>query len=465
MCGNNSILIGYYGDDFTGSTDVMEALTRGGLRTVCFLTPPTPETIRKYEGLRAFGVAGISRSLPSEEMEAELRPVFEAIRDMKAPLIHYKTCSTFDSSPEIGSIGKAIDVGYDVFSPPYVSTMIGAPILGRYCVFGNLFARSGLDTEPFRLDRHPTMSRHPITPMNESDLRIHLSQQTTKKTALFDILEVAKPLEAARKSFETLLEEKPDIVLFDTLYDDHLPTIGNLIGSQADPENPIFLVGSSGVEYALAAYWHSIGISEPRTFPDPGEVDQLLTLSGSCSPVSGRQIQWAVDHGSCEIPLDTEKLLGSEETDKECEQAARNALELLDQGRSVIIHTAKGPSDIRREGTIRRLKEIGMSEMDIKLRSGKFFGEAMGKIFLRIMQQKKLRRTAVIGGDTCGYFAKHVGIEAVEMIGPLAPGGPLCHIHKPDSPLDGLEILFKGGQVGKTDIFRIIKRGVPPTDE
>ncbi|MBV5333578.1 four-carbon acid sugar kinase family protein, partial [bacterium] len=52
--------------------------------------------------------------------------------------------------------------------------MVGAPFLRRYVAFGNLFARAGDIT--YRLDRHPTMSNHPITPMTEGDLRLHLVQ-------------------------------------------------------------------------------------------------------------------------------------------------------------------------------------------------------------------------------------------------------------------------------------------------
>ena len=33
--------LAYYGDDFTGSTDALEQLTRAGLRTRLFLQPPT----------------------------------------------------------------------------------------------------------------------------------------------------------------------------------------------------------------------------------------------------------------------------------------------------------------------------------------------------------------------------------------------------------------------------------------
>jgi len=63
-------------------------------------------------------------------------------------------------------------------------------VAGRYCVFGNLYARLGAEGEVFRLDRHPSMSRHPITPMDEADLRLHLSKQTRKKIGLLDVTQL-----------------------------------------------------------------------------------------------------------------------------------------------------------------------------------------------------------------------------------------------------------------------------------
>jgi hypothetical protein len=49
----------------------------------------------------------------------------------------------------------------------------GPGAAGRYQAFGNLFAT--VEGTAYRLDRHPTMSRHPVTPMTEADLRLHLS--------------------------------------------------------------------------------------------------------------------------------------------------------------------------------------------------------------------------------------------------------------------------------------------------
>src|SRR5262245_49980321 len=163
------LLVAYYGDDFTGSTDVMEALSCSGIRTVLFMNPPTLRDLAKYRGLRAFGIAGSSRNMSPAEMDRALPGVFRSLKCSGAPIVHYKVCSTFDSSPQIGSIGRAIELGRPVFKSKIIPLVVGAPPLGRYCVFGHLFARSGLDSQLFRLDRHPTMSRHPITPMRESD--------------------------------------------------------------------------------------------------------------------------------------------------------------------------------------------------------------------------------------------------------------------------------------------------------
>ena len=43
MAHSNELLLTFYGDDFTGSTDAMESRARAGVRTILFLEPPAPE--------------------------------------------------------------------------------------------------------------------------------------------------------------------------------------------------------------------------------------------------------------------------------------------------------------------------------------------------------------------------------------------------------------------------------------
>ncbi len=123
----NDLILTYYGDDFTGSTDSMEALTLGGVRTVLFLRePPTPEQLQaRFADVQAIGVAGVSRSMSPAQMAAELRPKFAQLKQFGAPFFHYKVCSTFDSAPHMGSIGCAIDIGQEIFKSPFVPLVVG----------------------------------------------------------------------------------------------------------------------------------------------------------------------------------------------------------------------------------------------------------------------------------------------------------------------------------------------------
>src|SRR4051794_41526492 len=101
------LLLGFYGDDFTGSTDALESLARGGVPAVLFLEPPEPEALRgRFAGVQAVGVAGVGRSLTPAQMEEDLPPVFERLPRAGPCGFPYQGCSTFHSSPRGGGIGR-----------------------------------------------------------------------------------------------------------------------------------------------------------------------------------------------------------------------------------------------------------------------------------------------------------------------------------------------------------------------
>src|SRR5262245_60414963 len=105
------MLLACLADDFTGATDALETLTCAGLRTAMFTAVPSPEEMR---GLQAVVVASPSRSWTTAEME-RVRPLLQALRGLRPRHVFYKVCSTFDSSPGTGSIGRVIDIGTEVF--------------------------------------------------------------------------------------------------------------------------------------------------------------------------------------------------------------------------------------------------------------------------------------------------------------------------------------------------------------
>ena len=53
-------------------------------------------------------------------MDANLPAAFRFLRSLGAPVSHYKACSTLDSSPESGSIGRAIDIAARSFDWTWV---------------------------------------------------------------------------------------------------------------------------------------------------------------------------------------------------------------------------------------------------------------------------------------------------------------------------------------------------------
>ena len=128
----NDLRLAYYGDDFTGSTDVMEALSINGVPTVLFLQPPTPDEVtERFPLAQAVGIAGVSRSMTPPQMQAELPTIFRALKALNAPINHYKICSTFDSSPMLGSIGYAVDLAAPIFRPQVIPLVVGVPLLKR----------------------------------------------------------------------------------------------------------------------------------------------------------------------------------------------------------------------------------------------------------------------------------------------------------------------------------------------
>ena len=289
--------------------------------------------------------------------------------------------------------------------------------------------------------------------MTEADLRVHLAKQTRKSIGLVDILKFDLPEHKARTALDEILSGA-EVVLFDALTHDHLRRIGMLLERSASSRRPLFSVGSSGIETALAA---AFGKRSSRRESAPSKLrgglsgltsaaTNILVGSGSCSPVTSGQIAWALKHGFAEVALDVAALVNARAAAKEILRAVEATAQLLQASRSVIVHSTKSGPD-------RRIAA------KLKGRTAEVLGSALGKVLRGAVAQSSVRRICIAGGDTSSYAARAMGIEALAMIAPLTPGAPLCRAFAPNSPADGLEVVFKGGQVGAENYFEIVKRG------
>lgn len=219
---------GWYGDDFTGATDTLATLARRGQRAFLFLGVPDARQLAEAGDLDAVGIAGAARTMSPAEMRAELEPVGAFFRALGVRILHYKCCSTFDSAPGRGNIAAAIAVLRNQMEHGTVAIVGGQPSLGRYCAFSTLFAAFGDGGEIYRLDRHPTMSRHPATPMTEADLRRHLASLGLPDVAAIHWPLLAQGADGVLAQWQRASDRSPAI-LFDTLDDSHLDAIGQVL--------------------------------------------------------------------------------------------------------------------------------------------------------------------------------------------------------------------------------------------
>jgi len=438
-----SLLLSYYGDDLTGSTDVMEALSLRGVSTVLFIRQPTEAQYARFEGVRAVGIAGTSRSESPAWMRENLPGDLEWLAQRNADWCHYKVCSTFDSAPETGNIGVAMEIGHRVVGGGVVPIVIGAPQLRRYTAFGQLFA--AYQTEIYRIDRHPVMARHPVTPMSEADIVVHLSHQTDARIGHVDHLDLRAPDADERVSRASVSQ---DALLLDVLDEESQIATGQQL-LRLNAAGSRFVVGSSGVEYALTRAWSDTGmIPGSADFPSPGGSERIAVVSGSVSPTTERQIRDAEAAGFLRLAIDPMAFVAQNGVSA-IEDTTQRALQALREGKSVIIHTAMGPAS-----------DIGKS-----LPSGSdgrhAIGRGLGRLLARLVKEAALKRVVIAGGDTSSHALREMGIYALTTCLPLpqTPGSPLCTAHSDDPVFDGLQVALKGGQVGNDRYFSDILDG------
>ena len=444
--------LAWLGDDFTGAAAVMEVLSFAGLPSVLFTEPPTAALMARFADCAAVGLATTARAQGPAWMAEHLPPLFAALEALRPQILHYKICSTFDSAPHLGSIGAAIAAGLSVRPSRAVPLLTAAPAMRRYQAFGHLFA--GSPQGVFRLDRHPVMAHHPATPMAEADLLAHLAAQTDLPGALIDLEALATDPQAR---LEEALTQGARILSIDSMDPASEAAAGALIWRNRARMG--FVAGSQGVEYALVRHWQQTGaLPAPPPPASAGRVARIAAVSGSVSPVTAAQLDWAGRHGFALLPFDARAACGSEaDLAAEVARLTAAALRAASDGASPLIHSAAG-HDGAQVGAFRSaLSTSGM----VPETAARRIGEGLGRILDGVLRGSGIRRAVISGGDTSGHAMRQLGLTALTALAPTIPGAALCRAYG-DGPHDGLEIALKGGQMGSTDYFGWIRDGGGP---
>jgi len=442
-----SLMFGWYGDDFTGATDTLAVAARARLRSILFLDVPTQAQLTRIGPMDAIGIAGTARGMNPQQMQATLPKIGRFFQEQKASVLHYKCCSTFDSAAHTGSLGVAVNILGDYVRAPYALFVGGQPDIGRYCCFGNLFAAAGADGQIHRIDRHPTMRCHPVTPMHEADMRLHLQSQ-----GMVQVTNI--PYTAYRRSPDELdanvdqaisCRDRGDGqmdtgILFDVSDSTQLASVGRQIRRVARAHGSALVVGSSVVLQAVMAADNVDGRVSvvPASVGDdtsrPEHVGPTFVLAGSLSPVTAAQGRAA--KGYVKHPLHAGSLLNdasyrAAHIQHICDVLAteQHVLAYIDQqnGRDSNIKSADLAAATAQfvQATLQLLSERGIS----------------------------LGRLGIAGGDTSSQAIAQLDVWALSYASVLSPGVTVCTMHSDRPALDGLTVMLKGGQMGSEDLF------------
>jgi uncharacterized protein YgbK (DUF1537 family) len=89
-------------------------------------------------------------------------------------------------------------------------------------------------------------------------------------------------------------------------------------------------------------------------------------------------------------------------------------------------------------------------------------GQALGELARKIVLVSKVRRLILSGGDTAGRVTKALGIWALQIGKSVGVPAPLCYVYSAYPETHGLQVAYKGGQVGGNNYFDMVRRKEMP---
>jgi uncharacterized protein YgbK (DUF1537 family) len=412
-----TLALGVIADDYTGASDLANALSTNGLRVVQTIGVP-PESL-PLPDVDAVVVALKSRSIPAPEAVRQSLEADRWLRARGAEHVLFKICSTFDST-DAGNIGPVSDALRDASGGGITLVNPGFPGTGRRVFQGHLFVHD----QP--LNESP-LKDHPLNPMHDANLVRVLARQSRAPVGLVPLQVVEQGADAVRAALAKLPE---GAAIVDAVNDQHFEVLG-----QVALDRPVS-TGASGLGIGLARALGRLDIA-PADAPDMGDTPPgrfAAILAGSCSKATLEQIARA-EQTMPVLRLDVETLLGGAD---EARAALAWARDRLGDG-PVLIASSSTPA------------EVAALQ---KRHGGAAIGEVIEGCLAEIasgLVDAGVGRLVVAGGETSGAVVNRLGLQGFLIGAEIAPGVPALRViglaHA------GLGIALKSGNFGGPDFF------------
>lgn len=403
------MLLGCIGDDFTGSSDIGNALAKAGMRVTQYNgVPETPA----YADVEAGIVSLKTRSIAVDQAVDQSLVAARWLLEQGCEQLYFKYCSTFDSTPQ-GNIGPVAEALADLVGEDRVIICPAFPATGRTVYQGNLFVGDQLLSESGMRD-------HPITPMTDSDLRRWLSHQTKWDVRHLGLSDITAGWRALQDQIEELGK---CMIVADIVEDANFPPLARALAGRK------LITGGSGLATALPHNFMGQGkLSEsPARFD--GAPGMAAILCGSCSTMSRAQIS-AYARKAPLLAVDAFALEAGEVT------TMTAADWVCEQGQAPLVYSSTDPVEVERA-------QAAFGAQGSAQIVERFFGDLAVEL-----RNRGLRKIICAGGETSGAIVTALGVGAMKIGPEIAPGVPAVKVEESE-----LLLVLKSGNFGDEDLF------------
>ena len=405
------MLLGCIGDDFTGSSDLGNTLTKAGMRVTQYVgVPDTPALPEAEAGI----IALKSRSIPVGEAVQLSLEALEWLRAQGCTQFLFKYCSTFDSTAE-GNIGPVAEALADALGARQVLVCPAFPAAGRSIYQGHLFVADHLLSES-------GMQNHPLTPMTDPDIRRWLGHQIKGSVGHIPAPVVMQGADAIRSRMQAEDAAGHRLLVADAITDQDLMVLG-----EAAAALPL-LTGGSGIAMGLPANFRAKGLLATHSSVWAGQGGPAAILSGSCSNATRGQV---AEHAKANPAREV-----TAEQVMSCEVTAQALADwALAQKGLPLIYTSADPAVVAAAQ-----KRFGKETVAARIED--LFAE-----LARALVAGGVTRLISAGGETSGAVVEGLGLSALEIGPEIDPGVPMIRA------ADHLVLALKSGNFGGPDFF------------
>jgi uncharacterized protein YgbK (DUF1537 family) len=388
-------MIGVIADDTTGANDIGVMFAKQGWITAVLAhdaPKPWPEA-------RVLVLDTDSRLDPPSVAYRKVLAATRRLQALGCTWLHKKTCSVLR-----GNVGAEFDAMLDATGGEFAVISVAFPKNGRQTCDG-VHTVHGVRLE------ESAFARDPVHPMRESNLVSILSRQAARRVRLISLDVVRQGPEAVRRALEAE-RTRGGYAVVDAVEQRDLTTL-----AEAAHDFP-WWGGSAAIAEELPRFWPA---GEPRDVLAGVEIEDangVLIVAGSLTPQTRAQTDAVQAAGSPTATLDSRKIFDARARAAEVARVVSEARGALRDGRDTLVMAAAEPE------IVAATKALGTTLGLDELTTSKTVSAALADIAHALVEELRLKRLVIAGGDTSGTVCRRLGIRGNYVLREIVSGVP-----------------------------------------